>query len=118
MIKYIQKSLNMYEMGSEMFKYWLQCSAKSEILKSDEKSRKMKVLRMKLPIVENVATLRESIFTLSRGSQLPYMQKIFVLPFLPYILIYTPVWGLALGSLTKLEKATPEQKPRQPKLAW
>ena len=75
MMKSIQKSLKMYEMGSEMLKYWLQCLEKSEILKSDETSRKMKVVPMGLPGVENVAAPRESIFTLSRGSQLPYMNK-------------------------------------------
>ena len=40
MMKSIQKSLKMYEMGSEMLKYWLQCSEKSEILKSDGKELK------------------------------------------------------------------------------
>ena len=40
------------------------------------KSRKMKVLRMGLPGVENVPTPRGSIFKLSRASQLPYT-KIF-----------------------------------------
>ena len=88
----------MNEMSLKIVRYGLQCSEKLEISKSDEKNRKMKVVPMGLPGVENVPTPRESIFTLSRGSQLPYMQKIFVLPFLPYILIYTPVWGLALGS--------------------
>ena len=47
-----------------------------DISKKYQKSReKQKVLRMKQPIVENVATPRESILTLSRGSQLPYTSK-------------------------------------------
>ena len=82
MMKSIQKSLNMYEMGSEMFKYWLQCSEKSD------KVEIWKVLRMKLPIVENVPTLRESIFKLPPASQRPSGQKknwpIFLLfPYIP-----------------------------------
>ena len=38
-------------------------------------SRKMKVLGMKLPIVENVPTPRESIFRLFAASQRPYRAK-------------------------------------------
>ena len=39
------------------------------------KSRKMKVLRMAYPIVENVPTPRESIFKLFPASQRPYRAK-------------------------------------------
>ena len=41
-----------------------------------KKSRKMKVLRMRSSIVENVPTPRETIFKLSPASQLPYRAKI------------------------------------------
>ncbi len=37
--------------------------------------KKTNVLRMRFSIVENVPTSWESIFTLSRGAQLPYMKK-------------------------------------------
>ena len=40
-----------------------------------KKDRTIKVLRMELPIAENVPTLCGSIFKLSRGSQLPYNNK-------------------------------------------
>ena len=41
-----------------------------------KKSRKMKVLRMKCSIVENVPTPRESLLELFPASQLPYRAKI------------------------------------------
>ena len=41
-----------------------------------EKSRKMKVLRMKSSIVENVPTPWESLFELFPASQLPYRAKL------------------------------------------
>ena len=66
----------MCEMSLKIVRYGLQCSEKSEISKSDEKSRKMKVAPMGLPGVENVPAPRESILTLSRGSQLPYTKTI------------------------------------------
>ena len=44
--------------------------------KVTKKSRKMKVVPMGLPGVENVPAPRESIFTLSRGSQRPYTKNI------------------------------------------
>ena len=65
----------MYEMSLKIVRYGLQCSEKLEISKSDETSQKMKVVPMGLPGVENVPTPRESILTLSRGSQLPYTKK-------------------------------------------
>ena len=65
----------MNEMSSKIVRYGLQCSEKLEISKSDETSRKMKVVPMGLPGVENVPAPRESIFTLSRGSQLPYTKE-------------------------------------------
>ena len=49
---------------------------KLEILKSDEKSRKNKVLRMGGSGGQNDRTPRGSILVLSRGSQLPYTKKI------------------------------------------
>ena len=63
-------------MGLKIVRYVLQCSEKLEISKSDEKSRKIKVPRMGSPGGQNVPTPRESILTLSRGSQLPYTKKI------------------------------------------
>ena len=39
------------------------------------KSEKMKVLRMRFSIVENVPTSRGIIFKISRGSQRPYRAK-------------------------------------------
>ena len=66
----------MCEMSLKIVRYGLQCSEKLEISKSDEKSQKMKVVPMGWPGVENVPAPRESILTLSRGSQLPYTKKI------------------------------------------
>ena len=43
---------------------------------SGRKSQKMKVLRMKSSIVENVPTPWESLFELFPASQLPYRAKI------------------------------------------
>ena len=68
MLKYIWKSLKIDEIRSEIVRYGLQCSEKLEISKSDEKSRKIKVVPTGLPGVENVPTPRESILTLSRGA--------------------------------------------------
>ena len=106
MMKSIQKSLKMYEMGSEMLKYWMQCLEKSEILKSDEIGRKMKVGQMGLPGVENVPTPRKSIFTLSRGSQLPYMKTSKNIYF---VLVYSTHaeinWGFGLH-LTEVQNKT------------
>ena len=75
MLKYIWKSLKIDEIRSEIVRYGLQCSKKLEISKSEETSRKMKVVPTGSPGVENVPTPRESILTLSRGSQLPYTKK-------------------------------------------
>ena len=43
--------------------------------KWSKNDKNIKVLRMKFSIVENVPTPRESIFTLSRASQLPYSEQ-------------------------------------------
>ena len=67
--------LKIDEICSGIVRYGLQCSEKLEISKREEQSRKMKGVPMGLPGVENVPTPRESIFTLSRGSQLPYTKK-------------------------------------------
>ena len=69
------KSLKIDEIRSEIVRYGLQCSEKLEISKSGKKSRKMKVVPTGSPGVENVPAPRESILTLSRGSQLPYATK-------------------------------------------
>ena len=45
------------------------------MLKSDEKSRKTKVLRMGWRSGQNVRTPQESLFMLSRGPHGPYMNK-------------------------------------------
>ena len=79
MTKSIQKSLKIDVMRSEIVRYGLQCSEKLEILKSYGKSQTNKVVPMGLPGVENVPTPRESILTLSRGSQLPYNKKKYIL---------------------------------------
>ena len=70
-----------------------------EISKSDEKSRKNKVLRMGPPGGQNVPTPRGSILTLSRGSQLPYTS--FFLLFVYQIFYYwTPhSYQQMLGSM-------------------
>ena len=78
----------MCEMSLTIVRYGLQCSEKSGISKSDEKHRKMKVVQMGLPGVENVPTPRESIFTLSRGSQLPYMKKKHKICFYKEVLVF------------------------------
>ena len=75
MLKYIWKSLKIDEIRSEIVRYGLQCSEKLEISKSVKKSLKMKVVPMGWPGVENVPAPRESILTLSRGSQLPYTKN-------------------------------------------
>ena len=58
-------------------RYGLQCSEKLKSRKVTENktNQKMKVVPMGLPGVENVPTPRESILTLSRGSQLPDIKK-------------------------------------------
>ena len=75
MLKYIWKSLEIYEIRSEIVRYGLQCSKNLEISKSDEKSLKNEVVPTGSPGVGNVPTPRDSILTLSRGSQLPYTKK-------------------------------------------
>ena len=63
-------------------------AAKDKNPKILDLSKKMKVLRMRFSIVENTPTPRESIFTLSRGSQLPYNKKSKNIIFYIYILLY------------------------------
>ena len=75
MLKYVENELKKYEMGLKIVRYVLQCSEKLGILKSDEKRWKNIVPRMGSPGGQNVPTPRESLLTLSRGSQLPYTKK-------------------------------------------
>ena len=75
MMKYVRNSLEMYGMGSEIERYGVDSWKKSDISEKCRKSQKMKVLRMKFSIVENVPTPRESIFKLSTASQLAYRAK-------------------------------------------
>ena len=65
------------------------------MLKSDEKSRKTKVLRMGSPGGQNVRTPRESLLTLSRGSQLPYTGKTQHLQYV-FVLSPAPRCGIAI----------------------
>ena len=68
-------------MGFKIVRYGMKWEEKLEMLKSDEKSRKKQVLRMGSPGGQNVRTPRESLSTLSRGSQLPYTKKIKIFNF-------------------------------------
>ena len=105
MLKYIWKSLKIGEIRSEIVRYGLQCSKRLEISKSDEKSRKMKVVPTGSPGVENVPTPRESILTLSRGSQLPYTKNIknifFVVNIYIFLAYSTPAELRFAGHLIK-----------------
>ena len=62
----------MSETSLKIVRYGLQCSEKLDTSKSDEKSRKNKVVPMGSPGGRNTPTPRGSILTLSRGPQLPY----------------------------------------------
>ena len=75
----------MCEMSLKIVRYGLQCSEKSKISKSDAQSRKIKVVPMGWPGVENVPAPRESILTLCRGSQLPYTKKTKLLIFVCFM---------------------------------
>ena len=75
MLKYTYNYLKMYEMSLKIVRYGPQSSEKLDTSKSDEKSRKTKVVPMGSPGGQNVPTPRESILTLSRGSQLQYTAK-------------------------------------------
>ena len=97
MMKYVQNPLEMYGMGSEMERYGLDSWEKLDISEKCRKSRKIKVLRMRFSIVENVPMSDDIIFKLSRGSQRPYGAKSKKSYYLPIFILLDPsllsTWG-------------------------
>ena len=90
--------------------------------KNDEK---VKVLRMEFSIVENLSGLQESIFSLSRGPQLHFGEKIenwsnFIkfIDFFPFSLFGVP-WAAVMSAhqpassldVEKTQQGTPGQSP-------
>ena len=98
-MKYVRNSLEMYGMGSEIERYGVDSWKKSDISEKCWKSQKMKVLRMKFSIVENVRTSRDIIFKLSPASQRPYGGKTHDVFYYYYSCLYNfpiyPLFGVA-----------------------
>ena len=116
MMTYLQNSLEMYGMGSEIERYGLDSCKKLGISEKCRKSRKLKVLRMGFSIVENTPTSDDIIFKLSRGSQRPYRAKFKKIYDVLSIFILLDNWGATHGSSFEMESPGSSSSPALPQV--